>query len=72
MGVKYKAVKLTALMPATATRCTTTPSPEQRHREPFRIRCSSARRRPASSPIAKSSDKQFGTYIQDDWAVNDN
>ena len=23
------------------------------------------------SPVAKSSDKQFGTYIQDDWAVND-
>lgn len=26
---------------------------------------------PGLSPVARSSDKQFGTYIQDDWAVND-
>jgi outer membrane receptor for ferrienterochelin and colicin len=23
------------------------------------------------SPVARSKDKQFGTYVQDDWAVND-
>ncbi|MDE2271626.1 MAG: TonB-dependent receptor [Xanthomonadaceae bacterium] len=26
---------------------------------------------PGFSPIVKSSDKQFGAYIQDDWTVND-
>ena len=26
---------------------------------------------PGLNPVAKSSDKQFGVYIQDDWAVND-
>ncbi|MFC5527658.1 TonB-dependent receptor domain-containing protein [Rhodanobacter ginsengisoli] len=26
---------------------------------------------PGLSPVAKSSDKQLGMYIQDDWAVND-
>src|SRR5450432_1099417 len=26
---------------------------------------------PGLSPIATSKDKQFGTYIQDDWAVNE-
>lgn len=26
---------------------------------------------PGLSPVAKSSDTQLGTYIQDDWAVND-
>ena len=26
---------------------------------------------PGLSPVAHSSNKQFGTYIQDDWAVND-
>ncbi len=26
---------------------------------------------PGLNPVAKSSNKQFGTYIQDDWAVND-
>ncbi|MDR3388269.1 MAG: TonB-dependent receptor [Rudaea sp.] len=26
---------------------------------------------PGRSPIATTKDKQFGTYIQDDWAVND-
>jgi outer membrane receptor for ferrienterochelin and colicin len=26
---------------------------------------------PGLNPVATSSDKQFGTYIQDDWAVND-
>ncbi|MEO5622572.1 MAG: TonB-dependent receptor [Dokdonella sp.] len=26
---------------------------------------------PGLSPSAQSNDKQFGTYIQDDWAIND-
>lgn len=26
---------------------------------------------PGLSPVAKSSSKQFGIYVQDDWAVND-
>ncbi len=26
---------------------------------------------PGFNPTATSSDKQFGSYIQDDWAVND-
>jgi outer membrane receptor protein involved in Fe transport len=26
---------------------------------------------PGLNPVARSSDRQFGTYIQDDWAVND-
>jgi outer membrane receptor protein involved in Fe transport len=27
---------------------------------------------PGLSPVSTSKNKQFGTYIQDDWAVNDN
>src|SRR5262249_41259798 len=26
---------------------------------------------PGLAPVARSSNKQFGTYIQDDWAVNE-
>jgi outer membrane receptor protein involved in Fe transport len=26
---------------------------------------------PGLNPVAKSSNKQFGTYVQDDWAIND-
>ncbi len=71
MGVKYKAVKLTALdagdtnalykyavSPANGTEAI-----------PYQVQFGSPT--PGQSPVAVSSDKQFGTYIQDDWAVND-
>lgn len=71
LGIKYKAVKLTAqdagdanalfsyaVTPANGTEAT-----------PYQVQFGSPT--PGLSPVATSSDKQFGTYIQDDWAVND-
>ncbi|MGS1127519.1 TonB-dependent receptor [Rhodanobacter sp. UC4437_H4] len=71
MGVKYKEVKLTAqdagdtnalfsyaVTPDAGTEAT-----------PYEVQFGSPT--PGQSPVATSRDKQFGAYIQDDWAVND-
>jgi outer membrane receptor protein involved in Fe transport len=70
MGVKYKAVKLTAQdagdSNALYSYAVTSSGTEA---IPYKVQFGSPT--PGLSPVAKSSDKQFGTYIQDDWAVND-
>jgi len=71
LGVKYKAVKLSsqdagdsnALYSYAVTRNDGTEN------IPYQVQFGSPT--PGLSPIAKSSDKQFGTYIQDDWAIDD-
>ncbi|MEO6925333.1 MAG: hypothetical protein ABI129_01590, partial [Rhodanobacter sp.] len=70
MGVKYKAVDLTAQDAGDSNALfyygVTTAGVEA---IPFQVQFGSPT--PGQSPVAKSSDKQFGTYVQDDWAVND-
>ena len=70
MGVKYKAVKLTAQdagdSNALYNYAVTSAGTEA---IPYQVQFGSPT--PGLSPVAKSSDKQFGTYIQDDWAVDD-
>ena len=71
MGVKYKAVKLTAQDAGDSNALynfavTTANGTES---IPYQVQFGSPT--PGQSPVATSSDKQFGTYIQDDWAVND-
>lgn len=70
MGVKYKAVKLTALdsgdSNALYSYAVTGAGTES---IPYQVQFGSPT--PGFNPTATSSDKQFGTYIQDDWAVND-
>ena len=70
MGVKYKAVKLTAQdsgdTNALYNYAVTSAGTEA---TPYKVQFGLPT--PGLSPVAKSSDKQFGTYIQDDWAVND-
>jgi outer membrane receptor protein involved in Fe transport len=70
MGVKFKAVTLTAqdsgeLNPQfyyDVTPTGTLPTPWQ---------VFFPNPAPGTSPVATTRDKQYGTYIQDDWAVND-
>ncbi len=70
MGVKYKAVKLTALdagdSNALYNYSVTAAGTES---IPYQVQFGSPT--PGFNPTANSSDKQFGTYIQDDWAVDD-
>ncbi len=71
MGIKYKAVDLTALDAGDANALynyAVTPAGGT-ETIPYSVQFGSPT--PGQSPVAKSSDKQFGTYIQDDWAVND-
>ncbi|MBB6247513.1 TonB-dependent receptor [Rhodanobacter sp. A1T4] len=71
MGVKYKAVKLTAQDAGDSNALYNYAVTQNNGTEsiPYQVQFGSPT--PGLSPIAKSSDKQFGTYIQDDWAVND-
>ncbi len=71
LGVKYKDVDLVAQDAGNATAqlfydvepvIGTNPNP---YKAVFAVT------NPGFSPIVKSSDQQFGAYIQDDWAVND-
>jgi outer membrane receptor protein involved in Fe transport len=70
MGVKYKQVKLTALdsgdSNALYSYSVTGAGTEA---IPYQVQFGNPT--PGFNPTATSSDKQFGTYIQDDWAVND-
>jgi outer membrane receptor protein involved in Fe transport len=70
LGVKYKAVDLTAQDAGDSNALFyygVTPAGVEA--TPFQVQFGSPT--PGQSPVAKSSDKQFGTYVQDDWAVND-
>jgi len=70
MGVKFKSVKLTAQdagdTNALATYAVGTDGTES---TPYKIQFGSPM--PGVSPVATSRDRQFGTYIQDDWQVDD-
>ncbi len=71
MGFKYKAVDLTAQDAGDANalfKYAVTPAGGTES-IPYSVQFGSPT--PGQSPVAQSSDKQFGTYIQDDWAVND-
>lgn len=70
MGVKYKAVDLTAQDSGDANALFSyAVTPAGTEAIPYQVQFGSPT--PGQSPVATSSDKQFGTYIQDDWAVND-
>ena len=70
MGVKYKAVDLTAQDSGDANALFTyAVTPAGTEAIPYKVQFGSPT--PGQSPVATSSDKQFGMYIQDDWAVND-
>ncbi|BFI97422.1 MAG: TonB-dependent receptor [Rhodanobacter sp.] len=69
-GFKYKAVKLTAQdagdSNALFNYAVTSAGTES---IPYQVQFGSPT--PGISPVANSSDKQFGVYIQDDWTVDD-
>jgi outer membrane receptor protein involved in Fe transport len=70
MGVKYKDVKLTAqdaedINPQFYYDVTATGT------NPIPYKAFFTNPVPGESPVAKSTNKQFGAYIQDDWAAND-
>ncbi|MGH8160336.1 MAG: TonB-dependent receptor domain-containing protein [Rhodanobacter sp.] len=71
MGVKYKAVKLTAQDAGDSNALYSYAVTPNNGTEaiPYQVQFGSPV--PGQSPVATSSDKQFGTYIQDDWAVDD-
>ncbi|MBD8881797.1 TonB-dependent receptor [Rhodanobacter sp. 7MK24] len=70
MGFKYKAVKLTAQdagdSNALYNYAVTSAGTES---IPYQVQFGSPT--PGLSPVATSSDKQFGAYVQDDWTVDD-
>ena len=71
MGVKYKAVKLTAQDAGDSNALYSYAVSPNNGTEsiPYQVQFGSPV--PGQSPVATSSDKQFGTYIQDDWTVDD-
>ncbi|WP_329742208.1 TonB-dependent receptor domain-containing protein [Dyella sp. A6] len=71
MGVKYKAVKLLAQDAGDANALFSyAVSPTSGTESiPYKVQFGSPV--PGLSPVATSSDKQFGMYVQDDWAVNE-
>lgn len=84
MGVKYKDVELTAQDAGNATAqlfynvCSANTANNNPACPPGFVgtnatpyKATFAVTNPGFSPIVRSKDKQFGTYIQDDWVVND-
>ena len=70
MGVKYKQVTLTAQDSGfTNPQFYYDVTPNGTLATPYQVFFPNPA--PGTSPIATTKDKQFGTYIQDDWAVND-
>ncbi|WP_158881198.1 TonB-dependent receptor [Rhodanobacter sp. L36] len=70
LGVKFKAVKLSALdsgdSNALYSYSTTAAGTES---IPYSVQFGSPT--PGFNPTASSSDRQFGAYVQDDWAIDD-
>ncbi|MGH8232685.1 MAG: TonB-dependent receptor [Rhodanobacteraceae bacterium] len=83
MGVEYKEITLTAqnagfntaqafynVCPADSTSPNCPPgTPSGTASTPYKIQFPSPT--VGYSPVATSKDKQFGAYVQDDWAIND-
>ncbi|MEO8778438.1 MAG: TonB-dependent receptor [Rhodanobacter sp.] len=71
VGVKYKEVKLTALDAGDSNALfnyAVTPA-NGTEAIPYKVIFGSPT--PGQSPVAISRDKQFGAYVQDDWAVDE-
>ena len=70
MGVKFKSVKLTAQDAGdTNALYSYAVTPTGTESIPYQVQFGLPT--PGTSPVATSRDKQFGTYIQDDWQVDD-
>uniref|UniRef100_UPI002620AD9F TonB-dependent receptor domain-containing protein n=1 Tax=Oleiagrimonas sp. TaxID=2010330 RepID=UPI002620AD9F len=70
MGVKYKAVDLNAQDAGSSNaQFYYNVNPAGTHATPYKAFFPNPV--PGLSPVAKTSDKQLGMYVQDDWAVND-
>ncbi|QNK03781.1 TonB-dependent receptor [Dyella telluris] len=70
MGVKFKSVKLTAQDAGdTNALYTYAVGPDGTESIPYKVQFGNPI--PGQNPVATSRDKQFGTYIQDDWQVDD-
>ena len=70
LGVKYKSVKLTAA-DALDVNPQFTYDVTQAGTAAIPYKVFFTNPVPGLNPVATSNDKQFGTYIQDDWAVNE-
>jgi outer membrane receptor protein involved in Fe transport len=72
MGVKYKEVKLTSQDTGDASALFYYEvDPSGTAALPYKAFFASPSSLQGLTPIVTSKDKQFGTYIQDDWVVND-
>ncbi len=71
MGVKYKSVKLTAQDAGDSNALYSYAVSPTNGTEaiPYQVQFGSPT--PGQSPVAISRDKQFGAYVQDDWAVDE-
>ena len=70
MGFKYKAVKLTAQDAGDSNALFNyAVTPDGTETIPYQVQFGAPT--PGISPVATSSDKQLGLYIQDDWTVDD-
>jgi hypothetical protein len=70
MGVKFKSVRLTAQDAGdTNALATYAVGPDGTEDIPYKVQFGSPV--PGVSPVATSRDRQFGTYIQDDWQPDD-
>jgi outer membrane receptor protein involved in Fe transport len=71
VGAKYKEVKLTAqdAGDANALYSYSVSPTSGTEAIPYQVQFGSPT--PGQSPVATSSDKQFGAYVQDDWAVDE-
>ncbi|MBS0383361.1 MAG: TonB-dependent receptor [Proteobacteria bacterium] len=71
MGVKYKDVQLVAADASTDTAKLFYDVEPVLGTDPNPYQAVLPLNNPGFNALVKSKDKQFGTYIQDDWAVND-
>ncbi|HSE11638.1 MAG TPA: TonB-dependent receptor, partial [Rudaea sp.] len=70
VGAKFKDVKLTAQdAELNNPQFTYNVTPDGTESTPYKVFFPAAA--PGLSPVSESKNKQFGTYIQDDWAVNE-
>jgi len=71
MGVKYKSVKLTAQDAGDTNALFTYAVTPDAGTEAIPYKVQFGQPAPGQSPVATSRDKQFGTYIQDDWSIDE-
>lgn len=71
MGVKFKSVKLTAQDAGDTNALFSYAVTPDAGTESIPYKVIFGSPVPGQSPVSTSRDKQFGTYIQDDWAIDD-